>query len=225
MPRIARVASGGVVQHVLNRGNGRLRLFRKPGDYRAFVDLLGEALDRAPGVRMLGWCLMPNHWHLVTWPTDDGDLSAFMRWLANTHVRRWRGHGHSVGQGARVPGAVQELPRPGRPPLPDPAAVRRGERPAGGAGDAGPGLAVVQPGDGGHVRRAGRCCRPGRWTARRGGCGWSTSRWPSRPWPPCGRPSAAAAPSGPTTGSAPPPTASDLASRSAAEGGRKKGNR
>jgi hypothetical protein len=32
------------VYHVLNRGNGRMGVFRKPGDYQAFVELL--ALDR-----------------------------------------------------------------------------------------------------------------------------------------------------------------------------------
>jgi putative transposase len=99
MPRIARVAGGGIVQHVLNRGNGRMKLFHKPQDYQAFIDLIGEALDRVPGMRLLGWCMMPNHWHLVLWPREDPDLSAFMRWLSNTHVRRWRQHWHSVGQG------------------------------------------------------------------------------------------------------------------------------
>ncbi|HEY2588535.1 MAG TPA: hypothetical protein VGI81_22530 [Tepidisphaeraceae bacterium] len=44
MPRTARAAAGGVVYHVLNRGNGRMGVFRKPGDYQAFVELL--ALDR-----------------------------------------------------------------------------------------------------------------------------------------------------------------------------------
>jgi hypothetical protein len=61
--------AGGIVQHVLNRGNGRMKLFNKKADYQAFVDLLGEALDRVPGVSLLGWCLMPNHWHLVPLPT------------------------------------------------------------------------------------------------------------------------------------------------------------
>ena len=38
MPRIGRVAPGGLVYHVLNRGNGRGRLFFKPEDYDAFAD-------------------------------------------------------------------------------------------------------------------------------------------------------------------------------------------
>ena len=37
MPRVGRAASGGVVYHVLNRGNGRMRLFLKEGDYEAFI--------------------------------------------------------------------------------------------------------------------------------------------------------------------------------------------
>ena len=53
MPRIARVPGGGIVQHVINRGNGRMKLFHKPADYQAFVDLLGEALDRVPSMQLL----------------------------------------------------------------------------------------------------------------------------------------------------------------------------
>jgi hypothetical protein len=44
--RPSRVAPGGVVFHVLNRANGRLRLFKKDADYLAFERLLIEA--RAP---------------------------------------------------------------------------------------------------------------------------------------------------------------------------------
>jgi hypothetical protein len=42
MPRTSRAAAGGVVYHVLHRGNGRMGVFRKPGDY------LG--LPAAPGL-------------------------------------------------------------------------------------------------------------------------------------------------------------------------------
>ena len=108
MPRIARVAPGGLIQHVYNRGNGRMKLFRKPADYDAFLNLLGEALDRVPGVRLLSYCLMPNHWHLVLWPTNVGELSGFMRWLSNTHVRRFRQH--TVGQGHVYQGRFKSFP-------------------------------------------------------------------------------------------------------------------
>src|SRR6185312_17436473 len=46
MPRVARKAPGGLVYHVLNRANGRLRLFKKAEDYTAFEKVLAEAHQR-----------------------------------------------------------------------------------------------------------------------------------------------------------------------------------
>jgi hypothetical protein len=36
MPRRARLATGGLIYHVLNRGNARAALFDDAGDYAAF---------------------------------------------------------------------------------------------------------------------------------------------------------------------------------------------
>ncbi len=36
MPRIARAIQAGMIYHVLNRGNGRMRLFYKAEDYDPF---------------------------------------------------------------------------------------------------------------------------------------------------------------------------------------------
>jgi putative transposase len=91
MPRTARAADGGIIYHVLNRGNGRMGIFRKPGDYQAFVELLIVAKVRAK-VELFGFCLMPNHWHLVLRPKEDSDLAAYLSWLSNTHVKRYRAH-------------------------------------------------------------------------------------------------------------------------------------
>jgi len=96
MPRNPRVSLGGYCYHVLNRGNGRRTIFRKDGDYAAFMTLLREAGQRTP-VRLLAWCLMPNHFHLALWPRGDGDLSAYMMWLLTAHVRRYHQHYHSSG--------------------------------------------------------------------------------------------------------------------------------
>jgi putative transposase len=71
------VAPGGYVYHVLNRGNGRMRLFHKEADYQGFERILSEALEHVPGMRLAAWCLMPNHWHLLLWPRRDGELSDF----------------------------------------------------------------------------------------------------------------------------------------------------
>ena len=42
---------------------------------------------------------MPNHWHLVLSPREDGDLRMFMGWVTNTHTRRWHVEKKTVGQG------------------------------------------------------------------------------------------------------------------------------
>lgn len=93
MPRTARASAGNVCYHVINRGNARARVFHDDADYRAFVALLGSASDRLP-MRLLAYCLMPNHFHLILWPFNDGDLSTWMRWLLTAQVRRHhRRHG------------------------------------------------------------------------------------------------------------------------------------
>ncbi len=40
-------------------------------------------------MRILSYCLMPNHFHLLVWPRKDGDLSRWMQWVLTTHVRRY----------------------------------------------------------------------------------------------------------------------------------------
>jgi putative transposase len=96
MPRTARASAGNVCYHVLNRGNGRAEVFHKPEDYAAFVDLMVLAQERLP-LRILGYALMPNHFHLVLWPHHDGDLSRWMQWLLTSHVRRYHRHYQSDG--------------------------------------------------------------------------------------------------------------------------------
>lgn len=72
---------------MLNRGNGRATVFHGPGDYAAFVELMGLACQRI-NMRLLGWCLMPNHFHFLLRPYEDGDLGRWMQWLMTSHVRR-----------------------------------------------------------------------------------------------------------------------------------------
>jgi putative transposase len=98
MPRSARVAPGGLVYHVLNRANGRLRLLRKEADFLAFNNVLLQAHERHP-TRLLGWCVMPNHWHFVVWPREDGELSRFFGYLGLTHATRWQVAHNAVGVG------------------------------------------------------------------------------------------------------------------------------
>ena len=109
MPRRHRTATGGYVYHVLNRAVGRATIFETNQDYAAFEKVFEEAREHVK-MRVLAFCLMPNHWHLVLWPIHDGDLSEYMRWLTNTHTRRWHlAHG-TVGTGPLYQGRFKSFP-------------------------------------------------------------------------------------------------------------------
>jgi putative transposase len=109
MPRTARAIAGGMIYHVLNRGNGRMRLFHKPGDYEAFEHVLAEGMERHP-VDLLTYCIMPNHWHLVVRPKTDEALGRWLGWVGVTHVRRHHEHYHSRGGGHLYQGRFKSFP-------------------------------------------------------------------------------------------------------------------
>lgn len=110
MPRVARGLADGLIYHIINRGNGRQQVFHSEGDYRAFVDLMVEAGERHP-VKMLAWCIMPNHFHLLVCPERADNLSRWMQWFMTSHVRRYhrfhKSSGH-VWQGRYKSFIVQE---------------------------------------------------------------------------------------------------------------------
>ena len=62
-----------MIYHVLNRGNGRMRLFHKDADFAALQEVLAEGLERYP-VDLLTYCLM-------SWiaPARGGQVAAATR--------------------------------------------------------------------------------------------------------------------------------------------------
>jgi putative transposase len=98
MPRTKRTCPGGYVYHVLNRSNGRLRIFKKPADFEAFERILAEGIERFK-IRLTGYCLMSNHWHFLLWPRRDDEVSVFMHWLTVTHTQRWHAAHRTAGMG------------------------------------------------------------------------------------------------------------------------------
>ncbi len=87
MPRTARAAMGGVIYHVYNSGKNGKALFRSSDDFQAYLELLIEGTAMA-AVEVFGFCLMPNYWHIILRPRGKSDLSKYMSWVANTHVKR-----------------------------------------------------------------------------------------------------------------------------------------
>lgn len=98
MPRLARVDIGNEIYHVINRANGRMQIFDKPGDYQSFENLIEEAKELT-GMRIFAYEIMPNHWHLVLSPRNDGDLGIFMHHLTNKHTRQVHVLTGTIGSG------------------------------------------------------------------------------------------------------------------------------
>jgi len=86
-----------------------MRLFDKQADYEAFERVLIETLSIRP-MRVLSYCVMPNHWHLLLWPARDGQLAAFMQRLTITHARRWQAYRSLVGTGHIYQGRYKSFP-------------------------------------------------------------------------------------------------------------------
>jgi REP-associated tyrosine transposase len=109
MPRRSSAGRAGVVFHVMNRATQGQLLFRDHSEYLASHYLLARALVQRP-IRLLGYCFMPNHVHMLVWPSRDDELTATMRWLFATHARqlhRWRG---TNGRGAIYQSRFRAVP-------------------------------------------------------------------------------------------------------------------
>ena len=98
-----------MIFHAHNRGNARDRIFDDDADYAAFERVLAEVPSELP-VRILAYCLMPNHWHLILWPLRDGCLGRFRQRVTTTHVRRWHLHRDTVRAGHLYQGTYKSFP-------------------------------------------------------------------------------------------------------------------
>ena len=90
MARLARIVLPHIPHHVTQRGNGRARTFFCDEDYQCYRDLLTDHCGRY-GIGIWGWCLMPNHVHLILTPSDKDGLRAA---LSRVH-RMCAGHVHA----------------------------------------------------------------------------------------------------------------------------------
>jgi putative transposase len=109
MPRRRRYGTAGIAHHVLNRACRRAVLFADADDYLAFLNVLAEAKAKFT-MRILGYAVMPNHWHLILWPREDLQLSRFMHWFTMTHTQRWHTRHGTTGTGPLYQGRYKAIP-------------------------------------------------------------------------------------------------------------------
>jgi len=99
----------GFPHHVTQRGNRRAPVFFEQEDYALYRDLLAERCRKA-SVACRGYCLMPNHVHLILVPATADGLA---RAIGETHRQYTGRECPSALDRASVPGAVL-LRRAGR---------------------------------------------------------------------------------------------------------------
>jgi putative transposase len=94
---MARIVAAGVPHHVTQRGNRRQKVFFSDSDYECYRAMLAEGCRKA-GVDVLGYCLMPNHVHLILVPHEADGLRAALGEVHRRYTREvnfregWRGY-------------------------------------------------------------------------------------------------------------------------------------
>jgi putative transposase len=86
-----------VPHHVTRRGNNRQDIFVSDEDRLLYLDRLKQDCQDC-GVRLLGYCLMTNHVHLVALPARAESLGKALRRTHSSYAqsfnRRYRQSGH-----------------------------------------------------------------------------------------------------------------------------------
>jgi REP-associated tyrosine transposase len=87
MARPLRVTPAGGIHHVVARGNAKQDIYLDDQDRRSFLGILRDALAVFDW-RCLTYCLMPNHYHLVTL-TMGSNLSEGMKRINSVYAQRF----------------------------------------------------------------------------------------------------------------------------------------
>ncbi len=109
MPRPLRSDVAGQFYHALNRGNARQPIFHKDADYEAFERIIKEGLEKYP-VDLLCYQWMPNHWHMILMPREDGAMGRLLYWVSMTHAARHHAHYRATGTGHLYQGRFKSFP-------------------------------------------------------------------------------------------------------------------
>ncbi len=93
MSRPLRIEFSGAWYHIMNRGRRRENIFEDNRDREMFLSLLRDAAGLWD-VRVAGYCLMDNHYHMLV-QTPQGNLSRFMRHVNGIYTQQFnRRHGY-----------------------------------------------------------------------------------------------------------------------------------
>lgn len=86
MARPLRIEFEGALYHLTSRGNNRAEIFFTDTDRKAFLELLGEVVERFSWL-CHAYCQMTNHYHLII-ETPNANLSRGMRHINGVYTQR-----------------------------------------------------------------------------------------------------------------------------------------
>lgn len=76
----------GMFYHVFNRGNEKREIFFEAENYRFFLRRLDRAVQER-GSRVIAYCLMPNHFHLLMQETTRGGIGKVMHSVETSYAK------------------------------------------------------------------------------------------------------------------------------------------
>src|SRR4051812_14544412 len=97
--RKRRIAPGGFVYHVCNRGSRKGVIAETYDEYCEVLALIERARAKI-GMRIIAYNILNNHFHFLLWPVCDSDLSRFMKAFEQPHAQRFHRRRQTRGCGA-----------------------------------------------------------------------------------------------------------------------------
>ena len=86
MSRVSRIVAPKYPHHIIVRGNNQKRIFFRNKDNKEYLKIVKRSKEKWKS-RILSYCLMPNHVHLLLVPDDKESLSKTMQSINLTYTK------------------------------------------------------------------------------------------------------------------------------------------
>lgn len=96
MPNGPRLILPNVCYHIITRGNQRQTVFLNEDDFEAYIARI-RLYKKRRGFLLYGYCLMPNHIHIVGEPQKPKYLAKFMQGLSRSYTAYFNKKYQKVG--------------------------------------------------------------------------------------------------------------------------------
>jgi putative transposase len=80
------VVEPGLAHHITQRGNNQQKIYDNDFDCGLFLEILGDRASKY-GLAIWGYCLMPNHFHLIAVPDAENTLARTIRRVEADYAR------------------------------------------------------------------------------------------------------------------------------------------